>query len=189
MNKYDIEGITNEELFRRGEYDRLYESSKYILQRFVNIGIKIGLSKEDAISDVNLIFTTCLSKYKENTYMWTTYLFAALKPGITRYTFRKLRATKRKIDKSVVSLEATVAENSEGKPITLSDVLQSDSTLYTQDIILDRILTLCNKTEKDIILLSYKGYKQQDIANILGISQSRVSRSLRKIYRLYEESF
>ena len=104
-----------------------------------------------------------------------------------------LRKTKRK--KSEVSFEDSLSYDSDGNELHLEDVLGTDKDLVTKglDDELDRHLMMkeidkLTPRDKEIIELRYglnrkKEMTQKDVANLLGISQSYISRIEKKVIK------
>ena len=95
--------------------------------------------------------------------------------------------------KGEVSFEDSLSYDADGNELHLEDVLGTDKDLVTKELDneLDKNLMLeeiekLNKRDKEIIELRYglnnkKEMTQQDVANMLGISQSYISRIEKKV--------
>ena len=109
-----------------------------------------------------------------------------------------LRKNKKK--KVEVSLEETLNYGAEGNTLALEDVLGTD-----EDIVLENVskkqdakylaseLNMLNDREKLIMTLRYglnntKEYTQKEVATMLGISQSYISRIEKKVIRRIKET-
>ena len=109
-----------------------------------------------------------------------------------------LRKNKKK--KLEVSLEETLNYYAEGNTLALEDVLGTD-----EDIVLENVskkqdakylaseLNMLNDREKLIMTLRYglnntKEYTQKEVATMLGISQSYISRIEKKVIRRIKET-
>lgn len=104
-----------------------------------------------------------------------------------------LRKNKRK--KGEVSFEDSLSYDSDGNELHLEDVLGTDSDIVTKglDDELDRSIvwneiSKLNKRDKEIIELRYglngkKEMTQKEVANLLGISQSYISRIEKKVIK------
>ena len=109
-----------------------------------------------------------------------------------------LRKNKKK--KVEVSLEETLNYDAEGNTLALEDVLGTD-----EDIVLENVskkqdakylaseLNMLNDREKLIMTLRYglnntKEYTQKEVATMLGISQSYISRIEKKVIRRIKET-
>ena len=104
-----------------------------------------------------------------------------------------LRKNKRK--RTEVSFEDSLSYDSDGNELHLEDVLGTDADIVTKglDDELDRSIVWneiqqLNKRDKEIIELRYglngkKEMTQKDVANLLGISQSYISRIEKKVIK------
>ena len=157
-----------------------FESKKVSSDDLISIGT-IGLIK--AIDSYN----------KDKPTKITTYAARCIENEILMY----FRSNKKHLND--VSLNDSIGYDKDGNEINLIDVLKDNSpdmndTLHTKDNIelLNKYLEILNKREKDIIIKRYglnntREYTQKEIADILGISRSYVSRiekrALTKILR------
>ena len=103
----------------------------------------------------------------------------------------------RKIKKSKteVSIDASLSFDAEGNELHLEDILGTESDIVTKGIeeetdkklMLDEVMRL-NPRDRDIIILRYglMGHNeltQKEVAELLGISQSYISRIEKKVIR------
>lgn len=98
-------------------------------------------------------------------------------------TFRKKRIT------PVFSLdEPYQLEN--GKSVDFSEMI-ADSSRFEEEVIADiqmeRMLSTLSDREKKIVSLSVDGKTQREIAEILGLSQSYISRIMKSIYKKWRK--
>ena len=153
-----------------------YENTKIDLEDLVSIGT-IGLIKgvNTYQNDKNIKLATYASRCIDN--------------EILMY----LRKTKRR--KSEISFEDSLSYDSDGNELHLEDVLGTDKDIVTKDLDdeLDRYLvrTEINKLsprDKEIIEFRYglngkKELTQKEVAKMLGISQSYISRIEKKVIK------
>ena len=153
-----------------------YENTKIDLEDLVSIGT-IGLIKgvNTYQNDKNIKLATYASRCIDN--------------EILMY----LRKTKRK--RTEVSFEDSLSFDSEGNELHLEDVLGTEEDIVTKPIEdeLDRYLmyeevSKLEKRDKEIIELRYglngkKEMTQKEVANLLGISQSYISRIEKKVIK------
>lgn len=158
-----------------------YENTGYDIEDLVSIG-SIGLIKgiNTYKADKNIKLATYVSRYISNEIL----MF--------------LRKNKKK--KVEVSLEETLNYDAEGNTLALEDVLGTD-----EDIVLENVskkqdakylaseLNMLNDREKLIMTLRYglnntKEYTQKEVATMLGISQSYISRIEKKVIRRIKET-
>ena len=158
-----------------------YENTGYDIEDLVSIG-SIGLIKgiNTHKADKNIKLATYVSRCMSNEIL----MF--------------LRKNKKK--KVEVSLEETLNYDAEGNTLALEDVLGTD-----EDIVLENVskkqdakylaseLNMLNDREKLIMTLRYglnntKEYTQKEVATMLGISQSYISRIEKKVIRRIKET-
>ena len=102
---------------------------------------------------------------------------------------------KNKKTKTEVSIDASLSFDGEGNELHLEDILGTDPDIVTRDLereteknlVMEEINKL-GKRDKEIIMLRYglMGHKemtQKDVAELLGISQSYISRIEKKVIR------
>lgn len=153
-----------------------YESTGYDIEDLVSIG-SIGLIKG-------------INTYKvDKNIKLATYVSRCISNEILMY----LRKNKKR--KGEIGLEETLNFDAEGNTLCLEDVLGTDEDLvaseferHTDREILVRELNKLNKREKLIMTLRYglnnsKEYTQKEVAEMLGISQSYISRIEKKVIK------
>ena len=151
-----------------------YDTTSYDLEDLVSIGT-IGLIKG-------------VNTYKlDKNIKLATYASRCIDNEILMF----LRKNKRK--KAEVSFEDTINLDSEGNNLHLEDILGTEPDLVSKEyenkldkkILLQEIEKL-NERDKKIITMRYglkntKEYTQKEVADILGISQSYISRIEKKV--------
>ena len=102
---------------------------------------------------------------------------------------------KNKKRRGEVSFEDSLSYDSEGNELHLEDVLGTDSDIVTKGIeketeksMLYREINNLNERDRQIMIMRYglfdtEEMTQKDVANILGISQSYISRIEKKVIR------
>ena len=153
-----------------------YENTSYDLEDLVSIG-SIGLIKG-------------INTYKiDKNIKLATYASRCIANEILMF-LRKNK--KRRVE---VSLEEALNYDSEGNELHLEDVLGTDvelvPNLYQDKVnreFLDNEVKELNKRDKEIITLRYglnntKEYTQKEVADMLGISQSYISRIEKKVIK------
>ena len=153
-----------------------YENTKVDLEDLVSIGT-IGLIKgiNTFKPDKNIKLATYASRCIDNEILM--YL-------------RKIKKSK-----TEVSIDASLSLDAEGNELHLEDILGTDSDIVTKGIeeetdkklMLDEVMKL-NPRDRDIIILRYglMGHEeltQKEVAELLGISQSYISRIEKKVIR------
>ena len=151
-----------------------YDTTSYDLEDLVSIGT-IGLIKG-------------VNTYKlDKNIKLATYASRCIDNEILMF----LRKNKRK--KAEVSFEDTINLDSEGNNLHLEDILGSEGDIVSKEYenkldkkILLREIDKLNERDKKIITMRYglrntKEYTQKEVADILGISQSYISRIEKKV--------
>lgn len=153
-----------------------YENTKVDLEDLVSIGT-IGLIKgiNTFKPDKNIKLATYASRCIDNEILM--YL-------------RKIKKSK-----TEVSIDASLSLDAEGNELHLEDILGTDADIVTKGIeeetdkklMLDEVMRL-NPRDRDIIILRYglMGHNeltQKEVAELLGISQSYISRIEKKVIR------
>ena len=153
-----------------------YENTNVDLEDLVSIGT-IGLIKG-------------INTYKgDKNIKLATYASRCIDNEILMY----LRKNKKK--KGEVSFEDSLSYDSDGNELRLEDILGTDSDIVTKNLddetdrkLLRNEIEKLNGRDKQIMVLRYglMGYDemtQKDVADLLGISQSYISRIEKKVIR------
>lgn len=151
-----------------------YENTNVDLEDLVSIGT-IGLIKG-------------INTYKgDKNIKLATYASRCIDNEILMY----LRKNKRK--KGEVSFEDSLSYDSDGNELRLEDILGTESDIVTKNLddetdkkLLTEEIEKLNERDKQIMILRYglMGYEemtQKDVADLLGISQSYISRIEKKV--------
>ena len=100
---------------------------------------------------------------------------------------------KNKKRKADVSLDESLSFDSEGNELHLEDILGTEKDIVTKDLeendmrkIMIKEIGKLNERDKQIMVLRYglndtKEYTQKEVAELLGISQSYISRIEKKV--------
>lgn len=153
-----------------------YESTGYDLEDLVSIG-SIGLIKgiETYKSDKNIRLATYASRCIANEIL--------------------MYIRKNKKRKAEVSLEDAINYDAEGNELHLEDILGTNATVVFDEFslkvdkeLLKKELVKLNEREKQIMTLRYglnntEEYTQKEVAAMLGISQSYISRIEKKVIK------
>ena len=153
-----------------------YESTGYDLEDLVSIG-SIGLIK-------------AIETYKpDKNIKLATYASRCIANEILMY----IRKNKKR--KTEVSLEDSITYDAEGNELHLEDILGTDDNIIYNEFmvkvdkdLLEKELVKLNDRERQIMTLRYglnntDDYTQKEVADMLGISQSYISRIEKKIIR------
>ena len=151
-----------------------YENTKVELEDLVSIGT-IGLIK-------------WINTYKnDKNIKLATYASRCIDNEILMY----LRKNKKR--KADVSLDESLSFDSEGNELHLEDILGTEKDIVTKDLeendmrkIMLKEIGKLNERDKQIMVLRYglndtKEYTQKEVAELLGISQSYISRIEKKV--------
>lgn len=153
-----------------------YENTKVDLEDLVSIGT-IGLIKG-------------VNTYKlDKNIKLATYASRCIDNEILMF----LRKNKKR--QGEVSFEDSLSYDSEGNELRLEDILGTDSDIVTKGLedetdkkLLYKEINSLNKRDKQIMVLRYGLYNhkemtQKEVANLLGISQSYISRIEKKVIK------
>ncbi len=153
-----------------------YENTKVDLEDLVSIGT-IGLIKG-------------VNTYKlDKNIKLATYASRCIDNEILMY----LRKNKKR--KTEVSFEDSLSYDAEGNELHLEDILGTDADIVTKGIeeendkkILQKEINKLNKRDRQIMILRYGLFNneemtQKDVAKMLGISQSYISRIEKKVIK------
>ena len=153
-----------------------YENTTYDIEDLVSIG-SIGLIKG-------------INTYKiDKNIKLATYASRCISNEILMF----LRKNKKK--RSEVSLEEALNYDSEGNELHLEDILGTDAELVPKEYekkvdkeVLNKEIELLSPRDKEIMTLRYGlnntvEYTQKEVAEMLGISQSYISRIEKKVVR------
>src|SRR5690625_2309544 len=164
----------------------------YIARKFENTGIHI----EDLISIGSIGLIKAVNTFNpEKNIKLATYASRCIENEILMY----LRKTSR--EKAEVSLYEPLNIHWDGNALLLSDVLGTEVDIITKDLdkkvdkgLLKNALSQLNDREKQIMelrfgLIGEEAKTQKDVADMLGISQSYISRLEKKIIRRLKKEF
>lgn len=164
----------------------------YIARKFENTGINI----EDLISIGTIGLIKAVNTFKpEKKIKLATYASRCIENEILMY----LRRTNKL--KSEISFDEPLNIDWDGNELLLSDVLGTEEDIITKNLesdvdknLLRDALSRLNKREQQIMTLRFglqgeKERTQKDVADMLGISQSYISRLEKKIIRRLQKEF
>lgn len=157
----------------------------YIARKFENTGINV----EDLISIGTIGLIKAINTFKpDKKIKLATYASRCIENEILMYLRRNVRT------KSEVSIDEPLNVDWEGNELLLSDILGTEVDVISKNIeeevdkeLLNKAMDKLSKREKKIVELRF-GLKtdgeektQKEVADILGISQSYISRLEKKI--------
>jgi len=157
----------------------------YIARKFENTGINV----EDLISIGTIGLIKAINTFKtDKKIKLATYASRCIENEILMYLRRNTRA------KSEISIDEPLNVDWEGNELLLSDILGTDVDIISKDLddetdkeLLSTALDKLSKREKKIVELRFGLYTggeektQKEVADMLGISQSYISRLEKKI--------
>ena len=157
----------------------------YIARKFDNTGINV----EDLISIGTIGLIKAIDTFKmDKNIKLATYASRCIENEILMYLRRRTKT------KTEVSIDEPLNVDWEGNELLLSDILGTDVDVIYRDIedevdrqLLNTAISKLNRRERDIIELRF-GLKnngiektQKEVADMMGISQSYISRLEKKI--------
>ncbi len=158
----------------------------YLAKRYENTKIDI----EDLVSIGTIGLIKGVNTYKpDKNIKLATYASRCIDNEILMY----LRKNKKR--KTEVSFEDSLSYDSEGNELHLEDVLGTDKDIVTKALeqetdknLLYEEISKLNPRDRQIMILRYglfksEEYTQKDVADMLGISQSYISRIEKKVIR------
>lgn len=164
----------------------------YIARKFENTGINI----EDLVSIGSIGLIKAVNTFDpEKNIKLATYASRCIENEILMY-LRKNNRTK-----TEVSFDEPLNVDWDGNELLLSDVLGTDEDIITKDLetkvdkqLLINALSTLNTREKKIMELRFglvgkEEKTQKDVADMLGISQSYISRLEKKIIKRLQKEF
>lgn len=164
----------------------------YIARKFENTKINI----EDLISIGTIGLIKAVNTFNpEKKIKLATYASRCIENEILMYLRRNNKV------KSEISFDEPLNIDWDGNELLLSDVLGTDDDIITRDLeskvdksLLKKALEQLNAREKQIMelrfgLVGQEEKTQKDVADLLGISQSYISRLEKKIIRRLKKEF
>ena len=181
------------ELFLEGDNDARNKLIEHNLRLVVFLAKKYentGVDLEDLVSIGTIGLIKGVNTYKlDKNIKLATYASRCIDNEILMY----LRKTKRK--KNEISFEDSLSFDSDGNELHLEDVLGTEEDIVTKPLedkldrtILKEEVAKLNKRDKEIIELRYglngkEELTQKEVAELLGISQSYISRIEKKVIK------
>ncbi len=158
----------------------------FLAKKYENTGFDI----EDLVSIGSIGLIKGINTYKiDKNIKLATYASRCIANEILMF----LRKNKKK--KVEISLEETLNYDAEGNELRLEDILGTDEDVVPKEFengldkeLLKKEIAVLDEREKEILTLRYglnntKEYTQKEVAEMLGISQSYISRIEKKIIK------
>ncbi|MDY3369402.1 sigma-70 family RNA polymerase sigma factor [Zhenhengia yiwuensis] len=183
--------MTNEELFRLGDYDTLYTRNLPFMHKFAKRFSNLPIEMDDLMGCGHIAFVKALETYNADKSKWLTYF--------SKFMINEILMLNRKVlrQSNCISLETVMITNYEDKEIRLEH--QISSGIFVEDTVIDKVTVeqLFNLTktlptrEREALRLHLLGTRQAVIGKRLNVSQACVSRMIRKIteelYKQYQK--
>ena len=158
----------------------------FLAKKYENTGFDI----EDLVSIGSIGLIKGINTYKiDKNIKLATYASRCIANEILMF----LRKNKKK--KIEISLEDTLNYDAEGNELRLEDILGTEDDVVPKELetsinkeVLKKELNMLDKREKEIMVLRYglnntKEYTQKEVAEMLNISQSYISRIEKKVVK------
>ena len=158
----------------------------FLAKKYENTGFDI----EDLVSIGSIGLIKGINTYKiDKNIKLATYASRCIANEILMF----LRKNKKK--KAEISLEETLNYDADGNELKLEDLLGTDTNLVPNEFehninkeILKHQISILNDREKEIMVLRYgldnkQEFTQKEVAEMLGISQSYISRIEKKVVK------
>lgn len=188
--KVNFRDEQNTALFLAKDFEKLYEINYpllvYLIKRY-NAHID---DHEEAVSLGNLCFAKTLKVFNPERAKFSTYLGMTVKAYFSR-DYRDRKAKKRNTDHlKMISLQQTVSKGSDSKDMALEELLTID-TISVEDQIVGQVSVeefieaakTFGKSDKagEVLKLRLQGLTQMEIAEMVSIRQTQVSRILTRL--------
>ena len=186
-------GTTQDEIAKAKLIERNLRLVVYIARKFENTGVNV----EDLISIGSIGLIKAINTFKcDKNIKLATYATRCIENEILMYLRRK---KKKKIE---VSIDEPLNIDWEGNELLLSDILGTDIDIIYKNLeeeidkeLLKKAIKKLDKRERIIIELRYGIFSdgiektQKEVADILGISQSYISRLEKRIINRLKKEF
>lgn len=183
---YVLKSMEGDEFARSKLIEHNLRLVVFLAKKYENTGIDL----EDLVSIGTIGLIKGINTYKmDKNIKLATYASRCIDNEILMY----LRKNKKR--RSEVSFEDSLSYDSEGNELHLEDILGTDADIVTKRLedetdkrLLYQEIDKLNDRDKQIMILRYGLYgkeemTQKDVAELLGISQSYISRIEKKVIR------
>ena len=184
--KYVTMAMDDDEMARNKLIEHNLRLVVFLAKKYENTGIDL----EDLVSIGTIGLIKGVNTYKlDKNIKLATYASRCIDNEILMF----LRKNKRR--KGVSSFEDSLSYDSEGNELHLEDILGTENDIVTKGIeesddkkLLQEEISKLNDRDKQIMTLRYglfnhKEMTQKDVAKVLGISQSYISRIEKKVIK------
>ena len=184
--KFVTQSMNGDEIARSKLIEHNLRLVVFLSKKYENTGIDL----EDLVSIGTIGLIKGVNTYKlDKNIKLATYASRCIDNEILMF----LRKNKRR--KTEISFEDSLSYDSEGNELHLEDILGTENDIVTKGIeekddkkLLQHEINKLGKRDKQIMTLRYglfnhKEMTQKDVAEVLGISQSYISRIEKKVIR------
>lgn len=173
--------LSNEELFLSGDIDTLYLKNKRLMYHIANKFSNLRFEYDDFIGCGDLAFTKAFKSFNPDKCKWATYF--------SRIMVNEILIMNRKRNKevSLIFLDTVVCKDMDFNILTIQDVIKSKEDVAEEvvnKVTLEEILKSLRGTKTlklEVFKLYLQGVKQREIARKFNISQSYVSRVIKRM--------
>ena len=181
-----LKSMNNDELAKNKLIEHNIRLVVFLAKKYENSGVDL----EDLVSIGTIGLIKGINTYKlDKNIKLATYASRCIDNEILMF----LRKNKRR--KTEISFEDSLSFDSEGNELHLEDILGTENDIVTKNIesetektLLYQEISKLNERDKHIMVLRYGLYgseetTQKDVATLLGISQSYISRIEKKVIK------
>lgn len=169
------------------EQKKLVEENHNLIYFYLH---KRGLSIDEYYGLAAIGLCKAAITYKDSISEFSTYALKCISNEVGNY-FRNYFRTRTIPDDLIVSLQDIILDNGNDEPLTYERYIPDNINVEDEVIArisVNKVLSNLTDQERQILLLHMDGMRQMDIANHIGISRARVSRTLRGLIRRIIES-
>lgn len=173
--------LSNEELFITGDINALYINNKRLMYHVANGFINLQLDIDELIECGDMAFVKAIKIFDPTKSKWSTFF--------SRIMANEILMENRKLKKQAqdISVETVIHEDINNNVLCLKEIIPSPIDIM--ETVIDSIMAkeIENFIQKlphkkhEIFRLHLLGFKQKEIAQKLHMSQSYVSRLIKKI--------
>lgn len=142
------------------------------------------MTKEDIAQEIDMAFFKAYKSYNNAEFEFITVVYKVIIHDMTKLNNKHHTQKRQSYDIQVSSLNM-LCENAD-KPIELIDLITDNQDITDEVIMSDCIERAFSKLDSlcvEVNKLLIKGLKQQEIADMIGVSQTQVSRIKRKFLK------
>lgn len=164
------------------EQKKIVEDNHNLIYFYIN---KNNLDENEYYDLLALSLCKAAKKFDPSKSKFSTFALHCFKMDHL-IEIRNKKAVKR--DALVISLSDKIYTSDDGKETELVEIIPGDRDVFDKMILMDIPKLLDDDRLVQICKLSYLGYGQQEIAYMVGVSQSLVSRQLKIAKKILKEN-